>query len=124
MVLAIAKLVAADLFEPEFPARTGQHEQRAVMAVPEAAMNEDQSIARRQYEIRRAGKRANVQPVPETHRVQSFPKSQFRLRVAPAYRAHVARALLWGVYVGQLLDSRKAPASSSCRARASSRNGF
>ena len=52
-----------------------------VMAVPEAAVDEDDLLATREHDVRRSGEVSPVELVAVSHGVQQAPHAEFRLRV-------------------------------------------
>jgi hypothetical protein len=68
---SITPPVALDFLAPEFDAGTGPSEQVAVMAVPEAAMHEQNRAMLWQNHVWPAGKPAIMKAIAETAPVQS-----------------------------------------------------
>lgn len=88
----VPRLVAADLVTPEVFAGFRPPEQRTVMAVPEAPVNEDRSIVLRQDQIGFSAQLLCVEPEAEPARMQRLANGHFRAGVRPLDRRHVAAA--------------------------------
>ena len=75
-VAAVPGAVAGNLCAPEVAARLRHFEQRAVVAMPEAAMDKDCRAVARENHIRAAGKVAHMQPEAQTRGMQATAKEQ------------------------------------------------
>lgn len=64
------------------------------MYMPETAMNEDDGVEAREYQVRRSRKAPVVQSVPETQMMDSLAQTQFRTGVLSAmpHAGHDARS--------------------------------
>jgi hypothetical protein len=91
--LAVTSDIARDLRLPE--CRTGGRNRRQVtrMAMPEAAVHEDDSAKASEYEIWPARQILPVNSKPQPARVKASPHEQFGLGVTAADAAHVERSL-------------------------------
>ena len=99
--IGIACLVTADLVPPEVFAGSGPPEQRTVMPMPEASMDEDRSPILRKNQIGFARQLPSVESVAEPPRMQGLAEGHLRTRVRPPDRRHVAAAGLPVVDVSQ-----------------------
>ena len=78
----VPDLIASQLLVPELGSGFGEAEEAAArMAMPEAAMHEDNSVPFRQHQIWFAGEVRRVQPVSEASPPQLCSHSQFRAGV-------------------------------------------
>lgn len=90
------------LYAPEILPRRRPAKQRAIMPMPEAAMNKDDGMPFRKNEIRLSGQVAGMQPVPKTTGMQPAPDQKFGSGIlSPDYR-HVPAAGFGGVDISQL----------------------
>lgn len=85
----ITLAVISDFFTPEFLARAGPAEKRAIMAMPEAPVNKDYSLPAWQDEIGLAREPAIVNPEPEAECVKPPADDQFRFCVRAPDRSHI-----------------------------------
>jgi hypothetical protein len=84
----VALSVSGNLGAPEIGTRRRKPEQRTVVAVPEAAVNEQYRSKSREHQIRFAGERCNMKPVTKAA-CEEFPAQfDFRFRIAPANAGH------------------------------------
>lgn len=67
----------------------------AAVPVPEAAMNENNSLVPRQNYVRPPGQAFPVQPEPVAHPVQQRSNNHFRLGVLAPDTAHVPTSVLY-----------------------------
>lgn len=86
--LGVVCLVTGNFVAPEFFTGFGHPEDRAVMPVPKAAMNENHCPVTRQDDIRLAGQFADMQAKTESLAVQETAHQFFGLRVVAAYAGH------------------------------------
>lgn len=82
--------VAGDFCGPEFSTRSRQPEQRAVMPVPEAAMDEDDRTSSRKNDVGFSWQVPAVDAKPESPAVQQASDQLLGLRVAAANPGHHA----------------------------------
>lgn len=86
--------VAFEFGDPKFTAvGWGRAVLAAPVAMPEAAMNEDNSFVFGQDDVGTAREVFPVKPKTITHSVEERPDEEFRFRVLPPDAGHVARAL-------------------------------
>lgn len=116
----IARSVTRDLPGPEFSPGAWKTEQRAVMPVPKASMDEYDGPVARECHIGTARNVASMQPVSETEGVQGLADSQFRAGIlAPDTRHHTASGLLidhirqWPPFVWRLRRSGQPQATTA-----------
>lgn len=72
------------------------------MAVPEAAMHEDDCVMLRKHEVGSPGDILRMQPVTEAARMKCPPKHQFGLRVLPLDPGHHPGAGLFVYDIGHV----------------------
>src|SRR5579864_1077782 len=89
----VALTVPADLIGPEFLSRFRHLEQRAIMSMPKATVDQNGGAITRKNYVRAAGQVWRVQSKPKTCRMQTTAKKQFRLSVPAADAAHIAMPL-------------------------------
>jgi hypothetical protein len=65
--------IPLNLGAPEFRTRAWQPEQMTVVTMPKASVNKNRRVITRQYDIRLAGKLANVKSEPESPTMQQAP---------------------------------------------------
>ncbi len=90
--IRVPRLVAADLVPPEVFAGFWPPEQRTIMAMPEAPVDEDRSIVLWQDQIGLPGQLFHVESVPEAPHMQGLADGHLRTCVPPPDRRHVAAA--------------------------------
>lgn len=83
---------ASDLLPPEVGSRRRPLEQMAVVAVPEAAIHENNGIESREHQIGPSRKVRSVEPIAKAHRVKPTPYHHLRPRVLPANTRHHSAA--------------------------------
>ena len=92
LYLGVVCAVAGDFCGPEFGTRSRQPEQRAVMPVPEAAMDEDDRTPSRKNDVGFSWQVPAVDAKPEAPAVQQASDQLLGLRVAAADSGHHAAA--------------------------------
>ena len=101
LIPVIAYDRAADFRLPELGACFWPVKHRAIMAVPEATIDEEHSVMARKNQIWFAGQLLVMQPKAESPRMQPAPNYHFRLRVTALDGSHVPAAGLAVVDVSQ-----------------------
>lgn len=81
--------VPRQLVVPESGVRRGSAPPLAIVAVPEATVDEHDLTPRSEHDVGLTRQIGGVQPVPKTQPMRDAPNDQFGLRVAPAYAGHV-----------------------------------
>lgn len=90
----VTRAVAFNFFLPEFLPCGGPLEQMTVMAMPEAAVDEDHGAVFRKDKVGPSRQPAVMQPIPESFCMQRAPDEQLRGGIAAPDTAHVETALL------------------------------
>lgn len=90
--LLIPHPCASDLLPPEVGSRRGPLEQMAVVAVPEAAIHENNGIESREHQVGPPWEVRSVEPIAEAHRVKPPSYHHLRPRVLPANARHHSAA--------------------------------
>lgn len=91
--VGVARAVLRDLLRPELGPRRRQAEQRAVMAVPETAVNEGHRPSSGKHEIRSAGQLRAMKAIAHALSVQGAAQDHLRLRVLALHSRHGEPAL-------------------------------
>ena len=94
--------VPRKFLSPEFSPRLRQRAASAVVVMPEAPMNENDSAATREGQIGFARKIGTVKTKAIAHPVCQPPNSSLRASVATLDRAHVGASLLRGELVAHV----------------------
>lgn len=98
----IPRDIGLDFSAPEVFPRLRPLEQMAVVAMPEASMNEKNRMILREDEVRAPAQFPIVQPKTETAGMKPAADHQFRFRISPPYRRHVTAAGCCVMNVSQL----------------------
>ncbi len=101
----VTRGVAIQFFQPEFaPVCWRGAILASFVAMPEAAVDENDCFVFRQNNIRFAGQRFDVQPKAVTHPMQQAPDDQLRGSIFPADAAHVPGAASFGQAIAHLFS--------------------
>ena len=96
----IALEIAIEFFVPKFGVGRGSFATRAIVAMPKAAVNEDNFIMPREDNIGAAGKVAAMEAEAIAKTMQRLTDFDFRGGVFVFYPRHIAATLLLGKCVG------------------------
>lgn len=91
----IQRPIAFNLFPPEAASRFRPLEQVAIMAMPEAAMNEDDRVMFWEYQIRLPWKSLVVKNITEASRMKASPYDHFGFGVFPPNARHHPASDFW-----------------------------
>ena len=100
---AVPLLGAGNFSPPEFGPGCWPFEKMAVMAVPEAPVDENHNLSPGHHYVGRSGKFFIVQSVAITPGVQSFSYCQLRLGILALYTGHHLRSFFFVYYVDHKL---------------------
>lgn len=104
MRVRIPRLVPRYLAGPELRARGRHSEHRAVMAMPEATVDEHDRPMSREYEVRSTWQIARLQAETQSCSMKPLSHKDLGRRVASTDAAHVVAALRGGVDVHQAAE--------------------
>jgi len=102
--LGVAVLIAPELLLPKIPIRARGESWFATMAVPKAAVNKYDLVARRKYQVRAPREILPVKAKAIAESMNKAPHRQFRLRVLAPDCAHILAAIHANLFLEFLFE--------------------